>query len=416
MSAATPHIATSAPANGAARCPIDHSMLRQQKTAQVVEPTNQPIERDAEGVWHVRGYEQARAVLRNTNTKQAGFKAELLERVPGNVNAPILFLEGKPHHEQRKQTARFFTPRAVSEKYRHLMEVFADRMIAVLKQRKEADLSQMSMKLAVRVAGEVVGLTNSRLPGMDRRLNAFFDNSEIKFERSPRAMLKALLTQSRIASFFYMDVKPAIEARRKQPREDVISHLLAQGYNDAEILTECITYGAAGMATTREFISVATWHMLEQPELRERYLTGDEDERQQILQELLRLEPVVGHLYRRTTADLELAVGDTTVTIPANSLIDLHIYAINADESVVGEQPLAICPARDLPERVGPAMMGFGDGHHRCPGAYIALQETDIFLQRLLRLPGLKIRQKPSVSWNPLITGYEVRQFMLAVE
>ncbi|HEY0606751.1 MAG TPA: cytochrome P450, partial [Herpetosiphonaceae bacterium] len=312
-------------------------------------------------------------------------------------------------------TARFFTPRAVSQNYRRLMEVFADRMIRELKRRKRADLSQLSMKLAVRVASEVVGLTNSRLPGMDRRLNAFL-GTEIDLTKSPRALLNMLRSQAQTAAFFYLDVKPAIEARRKQPREDVISHLLAQGYSDTEILTECITYGAAGMVTTREFISIATWHLLEQPELRQRYLAGDEDERQQILQELLRLEPVVGHLYRRATADLELSTGGTSVTIPAGSLIDLHIYAINADQSVVGEHPLAICPQRDLPERVGPAMMGFGDGHHRCPGAYIALQETDIFLQRLLRLPRLQIRQKPSISWNELIKGYEVRQFVLAVE
>lgn len=408
-------IATSAPGSVPARCPIDHSTLRQQKTAQIVEHAGPAIERDAAGVWHVRGYEQARALLRSTQTKQAGFKAELLEQIPGNMNPPILFLEGKPHHEQRKQTARFFTPRAVSENYRRLMEVCSDRMIRELKRRKHADLSLLSMKLAVRVAGEVVGLTDSRLPGMDRRLNAFF-STEIDLSKSPRAWLNMLRSQARTAAFFYLDVKPAIEARRKQPREDVISHLLAQGYSDTEILTECITYGAAGMVTTREFISIATWHLLEQPELRQRYLTGDEDERQQILQELLRLEPVVGHLYRRATADLKLTAGDTSMTIPQGSLIDLHIYAINADESIVGEHPLAICPQRDLPERVGPAMMGFGDGHHRCPGAYMALQETDIFLQRLLRLPRLEIRQKPSISWNALIKGYEVRQFMLAVE
>lgn len=30
--------------------------------------------------------------------------------------------------------------------------------------------------------------------------------------------------------------------------------------------------------------------------------------------------------------------------------------------------------------------------------------------------PRCQIRQKPSVSWNLLITGYEARQFVLAVE
>ncbi|WP_449350719.1 hypothetical protein [Streptomyces shaanxiensis] len=35
--------------------------------------------------------------------------------------------------------------------------------------------------------------------------------------------------------------------------DDLISHLLAEGCSDAEILGECLTFAAAGMVTTREF-------------------------------------------------------------------------------------------------------------------------------------------------------------------
>ena len=66
-------------------CPIDHSRFYgYQKTTRVVEPADRPIERDAHGVWHVRDFELARAVLRSTDVKQAGFKAELLEKVPSH--------------------------------------------------------------------------------------------------------------------------------------------------------------------------------------------------------------------------------------------------------------------------------------------------------------------------------------------
>ncbi|PLS78135.1 MAG: cytochrome P450, partial [Chloroflexi bacterium] len=43
------------------------------------------------------------------------------------------------------------------------------------------------------------------------------------------------------------------------------------------------------------------------------------------------------------------------------------------------------------------------------------LQETDIFLQHLLRLQGLQIVQKPSVTWNDLTQGYELRNFIIPV-
>ena len=398
------------------RCPVEHSSLSQRKTTRSHEPAGKHIERDAEGVWHVRGHAQARAVLRSADTKQAGFNAELLEGLPQKMRPPILYQEGQPHHEQRRQTARFFSPKTVSENYRGLMEELADGAIQKLRRGRRADLAALGMELAVGVAGRFVGLTESRLPGMSRRLDAFFEGDVTDFGWNPRALLGFARNQARVAVFFYLDVKPAIEARKKAPREDVISHLISRGYGDAEIFTECITYAAAGMATTREFVSIAAWHMLEQPTLREHYLRSDEGERHDVLGEILRLEPVVGGLYRRATADLHLHGDDGPVKIPSGSLIALDTYAVNADEAAVGECPLALAPGHELlAERVGPAVMSFGDGHHRCPGYYVALQEADIFLTRLLSLEGLRIERKPSVSWNDLISGYELRGFTVAL-
>jgi len=214
--------------------------------------------------------------------------------------------------------------------------------------------------------------------------------------------------------FYFLDVRPAIKARKRTPGEDVISHLLGQSAKNSEILMECVTYAAAGMATTREFISIATWHFLEQPELRKQYLSASEEGRYALLNEILRLEPVVSHLYRRATADLQIENGGTSITIPEGSLMDLHIYGANADEAIVGEHALEICPGRAIQGDAIPAvLMGFGDGHHRCPGAYIAIQETDIMLQRLLALDGLQIELAPTLIRNELITSYELRKFVI---
>jgi cytochrome P450 len=103
--------------------------------------------------------------------------------------------------------------------------------------------------------------------------------------------------------------------------------------------------------------------------------------------------------------------------IPNGALIDLHIRAANADEELVGEQPHAVCPQRMLSdERAGAAVLSFGDGHHRCPGAYIAIAESDIFLRRLLAAEGLRMEQPPTLTWNDLVTGYELRNFVVAVD
>lgn len=374
------------------------------------------MERDRDGVWHVHDYAAAKAILRGDHTKQAGFNADLLDRVGIRMNKPVLYQEGAEHHEQRKQTARFFTPRAVSENYRALMDTLTDTIVKRLITSGSADLSALSMSLAVRVAGEVVGLTDSRLPGMARRLDSFFQGDYSPESLSPRALGRALRAQSRVAAFYYLDVQPAITARRRELREDVISHLIGRGYTDSEILTECITYGAAGMATTREFICLATWHLLDRPALRARYLVAGEAERYAILNELLRLEPVIGHLYRRTTEDVAVPSPGGTVTIPAGELVNIHVYAVNADRSVAGDDSLAVCPGRSLGDaKAGAAVMSFGDGHHRCPGAFIAIQETDVLLRKLMAIPGLRIDQAPNLTWSDLTAGYELRDFIVAV-
>lgn len=372
-------------------------------------PSLVPIEQDAAGTWHVRSFAIARKLLRGDATRQAGFKAELLEKLPRQGKTPILFLEGATHHEQRRLTAPFFTPRAVDTRYRDLMARLADTVIGRLSQNGRAELSTMGMEMAVGVASEVVGLTDSRVPGLDRRINAFFAGGLDGEGGRLRRAWQALVAQVRLARFYWLDVRPSIAARRSNPREDVISHLLSQGYRDSEILTECITYGAAGMVTTREFITVCAWHLLEDQALRDRYVSLDEPARHALLEEILRLEPVVGTLFRRTTSEIQF----DAVTIPAGALVAVDIRAVNADPAVSGAAPLTLDAERCPMHRAGSSVMSFGDGHHRCPGGFLAIQETDIFLIRLLQLPGLRLKKAPNVGWNDLVTGYELRQAWL---
>lgn len=395
-------------------CPVPHTAYSHQKTAKPGPAPAGAVEKIADGQWRINGFAEARAILRGDSTQQAGFNAELIRQVSMSGNLPILYQEGREHLQQRKQTARFFTPKTTSENYRDLMVRQAERNLAVLRGAGRADLARLTMDMAVRVAAEVVGLTESRLPGMSDRLNAFFVTDPTQFSWRPDKLIKFALAQVRVAQFFFLDVQPAIAARRRAPREDVISHLIGLKYSDADILTECITYAAAGMATTREFICVAAWHFLEHPDLKAEYLAAPEERRQDLLEEILRLEPVVGHLYRRVTAPIELDTAEGHVTIPAGDLLDLNINAVNVDTSVAPEAPLSICPGREFAiEGVNPPVMGFGDGHHRCPGAYVAIQESDLFLTRLLAMPNLAIERPPTVTWSHLTAGYELRNFIL---
>ena len=312
---------------------------------------NRPGETDApriecvDGVWHLRSTMAVREVLRERDaTTQAGFTAEAI--VSRMKQVPILFMDGEPHRQQRAKVARFFAPKVVSTRYRDLMEARADALIAAMADAGVSRLEQVTLRYSVEVAAQVIGLTNSPIGPMARRLEKFFDQPTFDLTKPGLGRSRFQAIQAAIAGnipmlvFFLADVWPAIRARRKHREQDVISHLIDEGYGNAAILIECVTYGAAGMVTTREFLSMATLHLTRDDALRERYLAAEEAERLAILHEILRLEPVVGHLYRRAQRDITITDGDQTHTIAAGDLIDLGIRQTNTDPSIVGADPL----------------------------------------------------------------------------
>ena len=148
-------------------CPVvheafpHHEAFSQKKTG-LAELTGPGLERTADGTWHVRDFVLTRQLLRSGETRQAGFKADLLAQMPQVMRQPILYQDGKPHHEQRRQTARFFAPRTVSAQYRVLMEELAERLIGRLRSAGELDFSRITLEMAVNVAAHVIGLTHSR--------------------------------------------------------------------------------------------------------------------------------------------------------------------------------------------------------------------------------------------------------------
>lgn len=370
-------------------------------------------------VWRVRSLAAARQVLRARNaTTQAGFTAEAIPK--GYLkHHPILISDGPLHDEQRTKVGRFFAPRIVAERYTALMESCADGLLAEAESAGRFRLDELALYYAVEVTAEVVGLTESPVRAMADRLVTFFnqppfDITRPDLGRTPRQWARAALNGLvPVGRFYVADVRPAIRARRRQPRQDVVSHLIAEGYTNADILVECVTYGTAGMVTTREFIAMAAWHLLQNRPLRERYLVAGQPERFAILNEIIRLEPVVGHLYRRAQQEFEITDGDQAWTVAPGDLLDVCVRHANADPEAVGDRPLDLCPARPLPSGVNQAVLSFGDGAHRCPGQPLAILETDVLLTRLLaRHP--RIVAEPGLGWDDLIAGYWLRDFELA--
>jgi cytochrome P450 len=159
------------------------------------------------------------------------------------------------------------------------MQDFSEEIVGDFKRAGRADLSQISMDMAVGVAAQVVGLTDSRRKGMSDRIDRFLQQNPTDFGWPFRQIKSFLRTQFDLLGFYILDVQPTIKARQAAPKENVISYLLSSDYTNVEIMTECITYGAAGMVTTRELIGVAMWHRLKNPELHQLMLNAGQETR-----------------------------------------------------------------------------------------------------------------------------------------
>jgi cytochrome P450 len=214
-------------------------------------PPGCPVSRAADGSWQVHGYAAARAVLRSTETRQAGLGIETVARLPLRIRRPVLYQDGPGHREQRRQTARFFTPRRVNEHYREAMVRIAEEQLSVLRTNGRAQLSDLSFNVAIAVASDIIGLRHSR-PGIRRRLEAFFpEEFGTPGLTSFHGIHWFVRQNTNWLRIYFADVRPAIRAHRRRQRDDLISHLLSDGCSDAEILGECLTFAAAGMVTTR---------------------------------------------------------------------------------------------------------------------------------------------------------------------
>ena len=201
---------------------------------------------------------------------------------------------------------------------------------------------------------------------------------------------------------------PALEERRREPRDDVLSHLLHAEHDgvrltDFEVVSHVRLLYAVGATTTSDSMSSLFWTLLTHPELLDR-AQREPALRPRIVHELLRWEPPVALLPRVASRGGEIA----GVPIPEGGILLAAIASANRDETVFGD------PDRCDPDRDEGEVLTFGFGNKFCPGSHLArrqlLAALDVVLERLpnLRLVAadppaggiLRRTEHLEVAWN----------------
>ncbi|MFA7761743.1 cytochrome P450 [Streptomyces sp. NRRL S-448] len=172
-----------------------------------------------------------------------------------------------------------------------------------------------------------------------------------------------------------------IEERRKDPGEDMLSQLAAATEEaDGSMSTlEAISTAAllliAGHETTVNLITNGMLTLLRHPDVLQR-LREDPQLSVPIVEELLRYEPPVQLLPRRSTLD-DIEVGG--VNIPKGATVSLILASGNRDPKRFEH------PDRFDPDRGDIQHLGLGSGIHSCFGAPLARMEAQLALSELAR-------------------------------
>jgi cytochrome P450 len=181
-----------------------------------------------------------------------------------------------------------------------------------------------------------------------------------------------------------------IEARRKDPTEDVLTALVhtesdGQKLNDGEIFLMFLLLIIAGNETTRNATSGGILAMMNNPDQRQRLL-DDPSLIPSAVEEVVRWTSPVMHFERVATKDTEIG----GQPIKEGDEVTLWYPSANRDESMF-ENPQTFDVGRNPNEHIA-----FGKGEHFCLGANLARLELRVMFEELLkRIPDMELAGDP---------------------
>jgi cytochrome P450 len=324
--------------------------------------------------WALSRYADVDFALRNPQIfPSSGFTDQTLGDLNPTPETPwILDMNPPDHTRLRKLVNKGFLPRLIRNLEPRVREI-TRQLIAALRSRTEGDLvTALSGPLPTTVIAEMLGVEAERLDDFKR----WSDDVVLGTSRPTDEAVRTRVRQSGAALRGYF--ARLIERRRTDPGEDVITALVrAEEEHDmlsaAEVLGLAVLLLLAGNETTTNLLGNAVRALLNHPaELAK--VRADRSLVPSLVEEVLRYDPPVQLIPRRTAREVELAGGK----VPAGATVFLLLAAANRDERKFPE------PDRFDVTRNPQDHVAFGYGIHYCLGAPLARLEGRIALESLL--------------------------------
>ncbi|WP_293002245.1 cytochrome P450 [Mycobacterium sp.] len=350
-------------------------------------------------MWAVSRYDDVVVALRDherfghlPDDMMGAVPADLAEELPAGyaLSIPTLVNTDPPTHNRiRKLAQKSLTPRAVA-RFEALIRRTANGLIDGFVADGHADLAeQFALPLPVTVMANILGFPDSDHARFKRWILGTFE----LFVPTLPAKRRHELALGQIELNDY--VHAAIEKRRSDPDDDIISGLIraAEGegersLSDLEILGIITQLTTGGFETTQGTIGLALVALCEHPEVFEQ-VRADPRLLPAVIEETIRRYNPARGVFRVAKSDVEISGR----LIPKDSRIFVLVGAANLDPEMFAA-PREFDIKRDVRNHVG-----FGTGVHSCPGMALARLDIRIALELLVaRLPNLRLvpdQQRP---------------------
>lgn len=287
--------------------------------------------------------------------------------------------------------------------YRELMDRYAKETLAELDRTGSPDLGEAAMGYSVRAGPRTSGLDGTDPDAMGRRLTKLFGSDADPTETPRNAVHKVWFTDPLVP-----EQPPGghVHMARRSPggqspqegapsRRD-LAPARSELHPDGKLRPSVSPTPRRAWSPRASSLPCLCGTCSRNRRCRKRFMVAGKGERYAILHDILRFEPVVGLLYRRATEDIEVEHDGQSYTITAGDMITMSVKDTNVDTEVF-DQPREVCPERKLPRGARPEGAAFGDGAHRCPGHFVAIQETGRVLARTIQPRGEAIGRTRAV-------------------
>jgi cytochrome P450 len=367
-------------------------------------------------IWVLTRYDDSKAVLASHDfgkgprdaPSRLGYRNEELEALVQDDDGrgtPMLFLDPPDHTRIRGLVSRAFTPRRV-EALRVRIRELVDGILDRIEPGEVELLDVLGFPLPVAVIGELVGVPtedHARFRSLVRTGAASLElNADIEVLKAANAALTEMTA-------YFEDL---VEERRRAPREDLLSALIAveeggDTIGRAELIANVILLFAAGFETTTNLIGNGTVALCCHPDQLAR-VRADRALIPSAVEEILRYDSPVQLDGRQALVDAKLPDGSA---VPAGDTVLTLLGAANRDPDRFTD------PERFDVGRIDNAPLSFAWGIHHCLGAGLARVEGQCVLAGLLdRFTTIELLDDPP-CWRRSLTlrGLDRLRVRLAV-